>query len=262
MTAAMKQQLVDSNQNPVAGDVDDDTFVSGTQTINQQPADSRRQFKVERSPSVIALDNNEDNNSRLSSGCPSAPASPYVGLHAEHTELPLLATPTTAYLKGGCLPVSNQSAQALRSNSKQLISPTQQQQQKDGLVAQQQSTITVSKISTTTSTPPPPPPSAPPINNHNISNSDTKTSKFICHECAKPINDRYIMKMFAANNSQQSHQNSLSSTGMSNIQQQQPDENCLLFHENCLKCSVCCCLLDKSCFVRNAKLLCPHDYYR
>lgn len=39
-------------------------------------------------------------------------------------------------------------------------------------------------------------------------------------------------------------------------------ENHLLFHENCLKCTVCSCLLSQTCFVRDSKLFCPRHYYR
>ena len=40
------------------------------------------------------------------------------------------------------------------------------------------------------------------------------------------------------------------------------DENSLLLHENCLKCSICNRLLNKNCFVWNTKLYCPQDYYK
>lgn len=81
--------------------------------------------------------------------------------------------------------------------------------------------------------------------------AEITANKFICHECARPISDRYIMKLFASSSSDSS-----SSSNSNN-----PDDSCRLYHETCLKCSVCSRLLENSCFVRDSKLLCPQDYY-
>lgn len=89
---------------------------------------------------------------------------------------------------------------------------------------------------------------------------------FMCHQCNQPINDRYIMKLFSS--SRRRHleaQLECNTTNtlppLANQDHRDDEENCLLFHERCLKCSTCNCLLDKSCFVRNEKLLCAQDYY-
>lgn len=88
------------------------------------------------------------------------------------------------------------------------------------------------------------------------SNLTTNKNKIICNECSKPINDRYIMRMFSSIEQQQiAKATSLNNDGFI-------DENCLSFHENCLKCSNCNCLLEKSCFVKGTKLLCSQDYYK
>jgi hypothetical protein len=134
-----------------------------------------------------------------------------------------------------------------------------------------------------TATPPPPqqqqaqpqPPKSDPNDN-------------VCHQCNKPITDRYLMKLYNSRrpaSKRQEQQQQLagrrrsSALAAKQLQQQgrlpasiddadaeADDENCsrssLVFHENCLKCSICDRLLDKSCFVRNSKLYCPQDYYR
>lgn len=88
---------------------------------------------------------------------------------------------------------------------------------------------------------------------------------FMCHQCNQPISDRYIMKLYSS--SRRRNIESELECASANTLPALPttshgdEENCLLFHENCLKCSTCNCLLDKTCFVHNEKLLCAQDYY-
>lgn len=76
-----------------------------------------------------------------------------------------------------------------------------------------------------------------------------------CHQCTRPISDKYIMKLFSGRD----HNDAMNKSANQPLVD---EENCLLFHETCLKCSQCACLLDKSCFVHDNKLLCAQDYYR
>lgn len=98
--------------------------------------------------------------------------------------------------------------------------------------------------------------------------------KFTCHQCSVPISDKFIMKLYpSATNSnkrvsQGADKNSTDIFATTNTNNKllnavdlNVDENCLLYHEHCLRCHICRGLLDKSCFVHENKLLCPLDYY-
>lgn len=102
------------------------------------------------------------------------------------------------------------------------------------------------------------------INNLQGHPFNQSNKKFVCHGCNKSIRDRYIMKVFStrecnntANSSAQVFSRNISADDLNF-----DNENCLLFHENCLKCSICNCSLEKTCFARNNKLFCPNDYFR
>ena len=83
---------------------------------------------------------------------------------------------------------------------------------------------------------------------------------YFCHKCARPINDRYLMKMFPLNRIEL-RAASCDAGNKSATSDQQPTDY-LFYHEHCLRCSTCSRLLERSCFVRNSKLYCPHDYFR
>lgn len=121
-------------------------------------------------------------------------------------------------------------------------------------------------------------------------------SSSLCHGCGREICDRWIMKLYSSGRHKQSdscnqvrgNDQNGNTSGMEieadteilmQLEQQQQqtesatsasskdprgcnDENCLLFHENCLRCSSCSCLLDRTCFVRDSKLFCPFHYYK
>jgi len=109
----------------------------------------------------------------------------------------------------------------------------------------------------------------------------TNKAGFICNACNKPINDRYLMKLFSQQQKKiktetlhdnpkhklatTTIQDGLSqSTGIGHSEPSElieaESENCLWFHEQCLRCSTCNCLLDKNCFVRQEKIFCRRDY--
>lgn len=90
-----------------------------------------------------------------------------------------------------------------------------------------------------------------------------QNKRFVCHGCNKSIRDRYIMKVYSMRN-KASNVDSNTRVFRSNNDEDlnTADENCLLFHENCLKCSICNCSLEKTCFARENKLFCPNDYFR
>lgn len=105
-------------------------------------------------------------------------------------------------------------------------------------------------------------------------------NRFVCYQCNQPITDRYLMKLFATTPTRpMMHQNKRTHdpmvvdesttatltgdfTCLTSDSKSAADENCLLFHELCLKCSICDEPLETSCYQHNEKFYCAHDYHR
>lgn len=121
-----------------------------------------------------------------------------------------------------------------------------------------------------------------------------RNCRYLCHHCNQPINDRFLMQMSSKHyansnandavghsqvigrsecNLRQTNHNhgefgvkSLNGESIKSRQDDEKtkfeDENSLLFHEQCLRCSICDRMLNQNCFTRDSKFYCPQDYYR